>query len=158
MSPEMNREAAGQTTELEAMSLLDEIINATRPQSSAEANRTKDYFKQFLDQVVEPGKVVSKDVEKNILHWMGEIDKTLSAQLNEIMHHPDLQKLEGTWRGLNYLVQQSETGESLKIRVLNVSKKDLFKDLEKAAEFDQSLSSKRSTKKSTVNSAGSPTA
>src|SRR5438045_3961809 len=54
------------------------------------------------------------------------------------MHHEDFQKLEGTWRGLQYLTQQCETGESLKIRVLNVSKRDLFKDLEKAAEFDQS--------------------
>jgi type VI secretion system protein ImpC len=54
------------------------------------------------------------------------------------MHHPDFQKLESTWRGLHYLVQQSETGESLKIRVLNARKQDLLKDLEKAAEFDQS--------------------
>jgi type VI secretion system protein ImpC len=54
------------------------------------------------------------------------------------MHHPDFQKLEGTWRGLHYLVHQSETGEALKIRVLNIKKQELFKDLEKAVEFDQS--------------------
>src|SRR5205807_3520395 len=60
------------------------------------------------------------------------------SQLNEIMHHPDFQKLESTWRGLHYLVRQSETGEALKIRVLNARKQDLYKDLEKAAEFDQS--------------------
>src|SRR5437764_210828 len=82
--------------------------------------------------------VVSKDVETNIKYWIGEIDKKLSSQLNEILHHPEFQKLEATWRGLHYLVHQSETGESLKIRVLNVTKRDLFKDLEKAAEFDQS--------------------
>jgi type VI secretion system protein ImpC len=54
------------------------------------------------------------------------------------MHHADFQKLEASWRGLHYLVHQSETGENLKIRVLNVSKRDLFKDLERAVEFDQS--------------------
>jgi type VI secretion system protein ImpC len=54
------------------------------------------------------------------------------------MHKPEFQKLEGTWRGLHYLVDKSETGEALKIRVLNCSKRELFKDLDKAVEFDQS--------------------
>ena len=98
----------------------------------------KDYFKQFLDQVVKPGQVVSKDVETNIKTWIGEIDKKLTAQLNEIMHDPAFQKLESTWRGLHYLVMQTETSTTLKIRVLNVKKQELFKDLEKAVEFDQS--------------------
>jgi len=69
---------------------------------------------------------------------IAQIDRIISAQLNEIMHHPDLQKLEGSWRGLDYLVHQSETGDSLKLKVMNVSKKDLLKDMEKASEFDQS--------------------
>jgi type VI secretion system protein ImpC len=128
--------AAGQT--LDAPSLLDQVIQATRPQNDKEADRAKDYFKQFLEGVVKPGQVVSKDVETTIKFWIGEIDKKLSSQLNEIMHHPDFQKLEGTWRGLHYLTHQSETGESLKIRVMNVKKQELFKDLEKAVEFDQS--------------------
>jgi type VI secretion system protein ImpC len=126
------------TTEDEAASLLDQVIQSTRPQDQREAERTKNYFKRFLDQVVKPGQVVSNDVEANIKHWVGEIDKALSAQLNEVLHDPAFQKLEGTWRGLHYLVHQTETGEGLKIRVLNVSKRELFKDLEKAAEFDQS--------------------
>lgn len=135
-SAEQTKTAAAET--FDAPSMLDQVIAATRPQSDAEANRTKDYFKQFLSQVVKPGQVVSKDVEANIKTWIGEIDKTLTAQLNEVLHNPDFQKLESTWRGLHYLVHQTETGESLKIRVLNCTKKDLFKDLEKAAEFDQS--------------------
>jgi type VI secretion system protein ImpC len=128
-------EAAATT---EAPSLLDQVIQATRPQDEQEADRSRTYFKQFLEGVVQPGQVVSKDVETNIKYWIGEIDKKLSAQLNAIVHHPDFQKLEGTWRGLHYLVHQSETGETLKIRVLNVRKTELFKDLEKAVEFDQS--------------------
>ena len=131
--------AATTTTNEEASSLLDQVIKVTRPQDEREAERTKTYFRRFLDQVVKPGQVVSNDVEANIKHWIGEIDKSLSKQLNEVLHHADFQRLEGTWRGLHYLVHQSETGENLKIRVLNVTKKELFKDLEKAAEFDQSV-------------------
>ncbi len=139
MSPAQTRQAAQTvTTEQEAADLLDQVIKVTRPQDEREAERTKTYFRRFLGEVVKPGQVVSNDVEANIKHWIGEIDKSLSAQLNEVLHHPDFQKLEGTWRGLHYLVHQSETGESLKIRVLNVNRKELFRDLERAAEFDQS--------------------
>ena len=130
--------ASAATGETQTIDLLDQVISATRPQSDQEAARAKDYFRQFLNQVVKPGQVVSKDVEANVKHWISQIDKVLTTQTNEIMHHPDFQKLESTWRGLHYLVHHAETGENLKVRVLNVSKKDLFKDLEKADEFDQS--------------------
>jgi type VI secretion system protein ImpC len=122
----------------EAPSLLDQVVSMTRPKTNDEATRSKSYLKEFLDQAVKPGSVVSKDVEQNIKYWVMEIDKKLSAQMDEILHHPDYQRLEGTWRGLHYLVHQSETGESLQIKVLNVSKRELFKDLDKAVEFDQS--------------------
>ena len=120
------------------VNLLDMVVTATRPQNTQEADRARDYFKQFLEHAIKPGQLISKDVETNIKNWIGEIDKKLSSQLNEIMHAPEFQKLEGTWRGLHYFVHQSETGTNLKIRVLNVTKRELFKDLEKAVEFDQS--------------------
>jgi type VI secretion system protein ImpC len=63
--------------------------------------------------------------------------------VNEILHHPSFQKLEGTWRGIKYLLDQSETNEMLKIKVLNVSKKELLKDLQRASEFDQSAMFKK---------------
>ena len=139
MSPVQSQQTAQTViTEQEAASILDEAIKLTRPQDEREAERTKTYFRRFLGEVVKPGQVVSNDAEANIKHWIGEIDKSLSRQLNEVLHHPDFQKMEGTWRGLHYLVHQSETGESLKIRVLNITKKELFRDLERAAEFDQS--------------------
>src|SRR5262249_61651926 len=97
------------------------------PKDAKEAERAKSFFKQFLNEVLKPGQVVSNDVENNVKMWISEIDKKLTGQLNEVLHHPDFQKLEGTWRGLHYLTQQTETGESLKIRVLNVSKRELFK-------------------------------
>jgi type VI secretion system protein ImpC len=81
---------------------------------------------------------VAKDIESTINARIADIDALLSQQLNEIMHAPELQKLEASWRGLHYLVHQSETSTMLKIRVLNVSKQDLLRDLERASEFDQS--------------------
>lgn len=69
---------------------------------------------------------------------IAEIDEAVGTQLNTIMHLPGFQHMEATWRGLHYLVSRSATGKMLKLRVLNVSKKDLLKDLSKAVEFDQS--------------------
>src|SRR5437667_11103549 len=96
--------AAAQAQETD---LLDQVIQATKPQSDKEAARAKDYFKQFLDQMVKPGQVISKDVEENIKFWIAQIDKKLSLQLNEVLHTPEFQKLESTWRGMHYLVHQS---------------------------------------------------
>ncbi|MDR3224124.1 MAG: type VI secretion system contractile sheath large subunit [Holosporales bacterium] len=69
---------------------------------------------------------------------IAELDELLTAQINEVLHHPDFQKLEGSWRGLHYFVMNSETSTRLKIRLLNTSLKDLRDDLSKAIEFDQS--------------------
>jgi type VI secretion system protein ImpC len=137
MSPEQAKVGAATATAQED-NLLDKILDRTKPLNDKERERNKDYVGQFLKQIVQPGQVISKDVETNIKYWIAEIDKKLSSQLNEVMHAPEFQKLEATWRGLHYLVHQSETGENLKIRVLNVKKRELFKDLEKAVEFDQS--------------------
>ncbi|MDR1142550.1 MAG: type VI secretion system contractile sheath large subunit [Planctomycetaceae bacterium] len=73
-----------------------------------------------------------------IMQRIKEIDAALSSQLNEILHAPDFQRLEGSWRGLSYLIMQTETGEFLKLRLFNVSRDELQADLEKAVEFDQS--------------------
>lgn len=143
MAAEQQAAAGAAATTTEAPGLLDQVIAATRPQDRQDSDRAKGYFKQFLDQVVQPGSVVSKDVEQNIKFWIAQLDKKLSDQLNEVLHHPDYQKLEGTWRGLKYLVSNSETGEALKIKVMNVGKKDLLKDMEKASEFDQSATFKK---------------
>ncbi len=67
-----------------------------------------------------------------------KIDDLLGVQVNEFLHHPAFQELEGVWRGLHYLVMNTETSTYLKIRVMNISKKDLLNDLEHAIEFDQS--------------------
>jgi type VI secretion system protein ImpC len=123
----------------EEKNILDRIIEdgrMTRDESQREW--AKDVIGEFVSQIMEGTMVVSKDTEAMINARISQIDKLISMQLNEVMHNPELQKLEASWRGLHYLVHQSETGERLKIRVMNVSKKDLLKDMEKASEFDQS--------------------
>src|SRR5262249_40935421 len=108
--------------------LLDQIIARTKCEGDSERERNRTYIDAFLRKAAQPGQVISKDVETNIKHWIAEIDEKVSAQLAEVMHHPDFQRLEATWRGLHYLVHQTETGSTLKIRVLNVSKRELFRD------------------------------
>jgi type VI secretion system protein ImpC len=72
-----------------------------------------------------------------------KIDGILSLQMNEVLHNEEFQAFEGSVRSLHYLVMNSETGQWLKIRVMNISKDELFKDLEKAVEFDQSKTFKK---------------
>jgi type VI secretion system protein ImpC len=93
---------------------------------------------EFVQQVMEGTLVMSKNMDAAINARIAEIDRLLSAQLNEILHHEDFQALEASWRGLHHLVQNSLTGTQLKIRVMSIKKAELLKDLERALEFDQS--------------------
>jgi type VI secretion system protein ImpC len=128
--------AAAQTTEL---GLLDQIVEQGRlARDPASRDRGKDLVSNFVNQVLEGSMTVSKDAEAMINARIAQIDHLISLQLNEVMHHESFQKLEGTWRGLKYLLNQSETGEGLKIKIFNAGKKELLKDLQRAPEFDQS--------------------
>jgi type VI secretion system protein ImpC len=84
--------------------------------------------------------LVSDDAVKTIKALKAEIDRRLSEQLNAIMHHADFQALESAWRGLRYLVDRTEVDEYLKIRVLNISKRELARTLERyeGVAWDQS--------------------
>src|SRR5882724_11995236 len=140
MSSELQKDAAATVTqESEGNDLLSKILSEGRlARNETQTEQATDMIKEFVQQVMQGELVMSRDMEATINARIAAIDKLVSSQLNMIMHHEDFQKLEGSWRGLNHLVMQSETGTGLKIRVLNASKKDLFKDLEKAVEFDQS--------------------
>lgn len=98
----------------------------------------RDMVEEFVNQVLEQGTVVSKDTVAFINQRILELDDLITNQLNEIMHDPAFQKLEGSWRGLSYLVMNTETAVHLKLRLMNITKKELLDDLEKAVEFDQS--------------------
>lgn len=125
-------------------SLLDQIVDEGRlARDPAARERGKDLVKEFVTQVLEGAMTVSKDAEVMITARIAQIDHLVSLQLNEVLHAKEFQKLEGTWRGLKYLMDQSETSEKLKIKVLNVTKKELLRDLQRAPEFDQSAMFKK---------------
>ena len=139
MAEQEKEQLGGQVAEVEEPSILDQIISEGRmARDESQKGWAKDVLGEFVKQIMGGTVTVSNNTELMINARIAQIDRIISSQLNEIMHNADFQKLEGAWRGLNYLVQQSETGETLKIRVMNISKKDMLKDMEKASEFDQS--------------------
>lgn len=126
-------------TELDAQSMLDQIIDTgIKPRDDAGRGRAADLIQTIVDQLSMPGLVVKKGVTETINARIAAIDQVISRQLDQILHQADFQKLEASWRGLNKLVMNSETGENMKIRVLNVAKKDLLRDFQGAAEFTES--------------------
>jgi type VI secretion system protein ImpC len=137
-------ESAAAVAEEQEGDLLSTILSQGRlALDDYQKEQAKDMLGEFVSQVMAGELVMSKDMESAINARIAAIDRLVSAQLNEIMHHEDFQKLEGSWRGLHYLVMNSETSTMLKIRVMNATKKELLKDLEKAVEFDQSATFKK---------------
>lgn len=139
MSEATERRGGAQATTTEGVNLLDTILDrGMRVRDDEQRVHARGLVAEFVQQIAEKHIAPSRDLEAALNGAIAEIDQLLSAQLNEIMHDPAVQKLESTWRGLHYLVDRSETSPMLEIRVLNVSKKDLLDDLTKAVEFDQS--------------------
>lgn len=128
--------AAAQAQEV---NLLDQIVEQGKfGKESAARERGKGMIMEFVSQFLEGEMSLSRDADATINARIAQIDHLLSLQLNEVLHHPSFQKLESAWRGLKYMMDQSETSAMLKIKVLNCSKKDLLRDLQRAPEFDQS--------------------
>jgi type VI secretion system protein ImpC len=120
---------------LEGINLLDQVVAATR---QTEPDRAQELVKTLVEQALSGTVTFDRNLGRTIEQAIAAIDGKLSDQLNAIMHDPRFLKLEGSWRGLQHLVMNSETGTSLKLRVLNASKRDLTRDLTRAVEFDQS--------------------
>jgi type VI secretion system protein ImpC len=137
-------QAEAAPAEQEEASLLDRIISESKiDRTEEQKTQSRREIATLVEEVLKGTVTLSKDVEASINARIADLDALISRQLNEVMHHPDFQKLEASWRGLHYLVHQSETGTMLKIRVLNASKDEVRKDLEKAVEFDQSTTWKK---------------
>ena len=111
-----------------------------KPKSDRAKEEVESAVRTLAEQVLANSTIVSDDVNQTIAAYVAEIDRKLSEQINQIMHHPDFQALEGSWRGLSYLVTNTETDTLLKIRVMNLSKKELGKNLKrfKGTAWDQS--------------------
>jgi type VI secretion system protein ImpC len=139
MTEAQKQSKAAATEKVVETGLLDQIVEEGRfAKDVAGRERGKNLVSEFVSQVLDGAMTVSKDAEAMINARIAQIDHLISIQLNEILHAEQFQKLEGTWRGLKYLMDQSETSSNLKIKVLNASKKELLRDLQRAPEFDQS--------------------
>ncbi|GAA0598318.1 type VI secretion system contractile sheath large subunit [Caenispirillum bisanense] len=124
----------------ESASILDRMMTEGKlARDESQRPYARDLLAEFVDQVLaETGEASQADVVELINARIAQIDELISLQLNEVLHHPDFQRLEGTWRGMHYLVFNTETSTRLKLRAFNATKAEVLKDLEKAVEFDQS--------------------
>jgi len=133
-----------QATTVTQESLLDQVISETRIGRDEEQHeQSRREIATLVEEAMKGTLRVSKDIEATINARIADIDQLMSSQLNEILHYKDLQKLEASWRGLHFLVMSSETSTMLKIKVLNSSKEELRRDLDRAVEFDQSAMFKK---------------
>src|SRR3954469_26050262 len=131
--------SATATEQVVEQGLLEQIVDEGRfGVEPASKERGRNLIKEFISQFIDGSMTIARDAEMMINARLAQIDHLVSLQLNEVLHHATFQKLEGSWRGLKYLMDQSETGVMLKIKVLNCSKKEMLKDLQRAPEFDQS--------------------
>ena len=111
-----------------------------KPKSDEAKSAVEQAVRTLAEQALSQTKLIGTDVLKSIEAIVAALDQKLTEQINLIMHHPDFQKLEGTWRGLHYLINNTETDEMLKIRVMNISKSEFGKTLKrfKGTKWDQS--------------------
>lgn len=119
-------------------SLLERILVEGRLAPTADDRESAtEVLREWMSTLTQDIKIDS-DTDARLNAEIAAIDQALSDQLNEIMHAKKFQRLESAWRGLNYFVFQTETSTMLKIKVLDISKNDVLKDLRRATEFDQS--------------------
>ena len=136
--------SSGAASSEATVDLLDQIVEKSKvAKSDVEHTRTKDLIGELVSQVLEGSVIVSDNVSAMIDARVADLDALISAQLSAVMHAPEFQKLESTWRGLEYLVKETPTGTMLKIKVINATKRDLIRDFKAAGEFDQSAMFKK---------------
>ena len=147
MAENLQSQAAGQTAgATKEVSDFESLLNKEfRPKTDGVAEDIKVAVRTLAQQALEGTSLVSDDAVKSIQAIIAALDAKLTAQVNEIVHHEAFRSLEGTWRGLHHLVNNTETDETLKIRVLNISKKDVGKTIKKykGTAWDQSPLFKR---------------
>jgi type VI secretion system protein ImpC len=134
--PQAQAEAATEQPSDFAALLLQEF----KPKTERAREAVESAVRTLAEQALTKTELISNDAIKSIESIIAAIDTKLTAQINLIMHHADFQQLESAWRGLNYLVNNTETDEQLKIRVMSIAKGDLHKTLKKfkGTAWDQS--------------------
>jgi type VI secretion system protein ImpC len=132
--------AAGEGASLEGSPLSELLQKEFKPKTDEAKSAVEQAVRTLAEQALSQTQLISADTVRSIEAIIAQLDHKLSEQINLILHHEDFQKLEGAWRGLHHLVNNTETDELLKIRVMNITKADLGKTLKryKGTAWDQS--------------------
>ena len=141
MAEAEGQSAGGGTVAKGDLSLIDTIVQeGNMAVEASQSEYSKKLIGQFAVQILDEGMKANPDqgVVDMINQRIAQIDELMSKQMNAIMHAPEFQALESSWRGLNDMVMNTETSTRLKLRLLNVTKKELLRDLEKAVDHDMS--------------------
>src|SRR5215216_3800907 len=131
----LNLGATEETSEFASL-----LMQEFKPKTERAREAVETAVRTLAEQALAQTDLVSNDAIKSIESIIAAIDAKLTAQVNQVIHHPEFQQLEAAWRGLHYLVNNTETDEQLKIRVMNISKNELGKTLKryKGTNWDQS--------------------
>lgn len=133
------QKAAPEAQAAESVSLLDDIVTATKLKPADDGYAiAKKGVEALLAQLIEPGRKVDKISNALIDEFIAEIDQKLSLQLDAILHHPLVQKLESAWRSLKFLVDRTDFRENIKIEIMNATKEELLEDFEDSPEIPKS--------------------
>jgi type VI secretion system protein ImpC len=126
---EEQQSAEQQAETIEASEFGSLLKKEFKPKSDRAQEAVQNAVNTLAEQALAQTNLISGDAIKSIEAMIAAIDEKLTKQVNQIMHNEDFQKLEGSWRGLSHLVNNTETDEMLKIKVFNVSKNDLRKKI-----------------------------
>lgn len=136
MCPPMTQHAPSQHAE---GSLIDEILAETRFTPEAEGYEVaRAGVQAFLEELLAPQRAGEKADTAVVDAMIAEIDRKVSAQIDEVLHHPEFQRMESAWRSLKFVVDRVDFRENIKVELLNVSKEDLLTDFEDAPEVSKS--------------------
>jgi type VI secretion system protein ImpC len=140
MADEKAQESQAQGETIEASEFSSLLKKQFKPKSDRAREAVETAVKTLAEQALADSALISDDALNSIEAMIAAIDNKLTEQVNLILHNEDFQQLEGAWRGLHHLVNNTETDEQLKIRVMNISKKDVGKTLKKfkGTAWDQS--------------------
>ncbi|MBU3917255.1 type VI secretion system contractile sheath large subunit [bacterium] len=126
-------------TEEKSLSIIDKIVQEGKmAKDEVQETYARDLLGELARQVLDEGMVVDKGLHATIRERINQIDGLINKQLDQILHTEQFQKMESSWKGLEYLVKNTSVSSTLKLRALDVSKEALVTDLEQAMEFDQS--------------------
>ncbi|UOD50076.1 type VI secretion system contractile sheath large subunit [Orrella daihaiensis] len=137
MSEEAKKEESGGAAA--SGSLLDELLMTSKVRPGGESyDITKQGIQTFISSLLEPGRITDRVTAGLADEMIAELDKKLCRQVDEILHNPDFQRLESSWRSLKFLVDRTNFRENIKIEVMNASKEDLLSDFEDSPEITKS--------------------